>query len=279
MGRRVESKPARGAAGTKGLRVRLLGPLAISRDGRELPLPPSRKVRALFCYLALAPRPVPRSQLCELLWDGPDDPRGELRWCLSKIRGLIDTAERKRIVTDEDAVGLDLSDMFVDAIAVADSVQRGIDALGVDRQLELARLFDGDFADGLEIDRPPGFTGWLTAQRRRFRGCHVALLEQLSRGVDDDSAFGHLETWLQLAPFDRRVHELLLGALARRGRIAEGEEHLAATVRLFEAEGLDSGPVRAAWRAARAQAAADPAADSNNGARIDARRRWRCARA
>ena len=43
----------------------------------------------------------------------------------------------------------------------------------------------------------------------------------------------------QLAPFDRRVHEILLNALARRGRIREGEEHLAATARLFEAEGLD----------------------------------------
>ena len=43
----------------------------------------------------------------------------------------------------------------------------------------------------------------------------------------------------QLAPFDQRVHEVLLNALARRGRIREGEEHLAATARLFEAEGLD----------------------------------------
>src|SRR5205814_234867 len=38
------------------------------------------------------------------------------------------------------------------------------------------------------------------------------------------------------------------------GRMREGEEHLAATVRHFEAEGLDSTPIREAWRAARAQA-------------------------
>ena len=55
----------------------------------------------------------------------------------------------------------------------------------------------------------------------------------------------------ELAPFDRRVHELLLNALARRGRIREGEEHLAATARLFEAEGLDCAPIRDAWRAAQ----------------------------
>ena len=47
-------------------------------------------------------------------------------------------------------------------------------------------------------------------------------------------------------------------ALARRGRIREGEEHLAATARLFEAEGLDCAPIRDAWRSARAQGDSPP---------------------
>jgi DNA-binding SARP family transcriptional activator len=257
--KRVESKRAKMAAGEKGLRVRLLGPLAISRDGIALKLPSSRKARALLAYLALAPRAVSRSQLCELLWDGPDDPRGELRWCLSKLRLLVDTPGRQRIETEGDSIRLDLADAFVDTTEIARAVQQGIATLPIERQRSLAALFAGDVADGLELDRSPGFTGWLTAHRRRFRGCHTALLEQLVVGVggggDDDEAFACLEAWLLLAPFDRRVHEMMLQALARRGRIREGEEHLAATARLFEAEGLDVGPLRAAWRAARAQAA------------------------
>src|SRR5262249_38068214 len=59
---------------------------------------------------------------------------------------------------------------------------------------------------------------------------------------------------LQLAPFDQRVHEKLLTTLARRGLIREGEEHLAATAQIFEAEALDVAPLRNAWRAARAHA-------------------------
>ncbi len=58
-------------------------------------LPPSRKLRALLAYLALAREPVSRSQLCELLWDAPSDPRGELRWCLSKLRRLLDSPGRQ----------------------------------------------------------------------------------------------------------------------------------------------------------------------------------------
>ena len=73
------------------LTFRLLGPLELSRGGDVVKLPASRKVRALLGYLVLASRPVARTQVCELLWDIPNDPRGELRWCLSKIRGLLDT--------------------------------------------------------------------------------------------------------------------------------------------------------------------------------------------
>jgi DNA-binding SARP family transcriptional activator/Tfp pilus assembly protein PilF len=230
----------------------------VRRDGRALALPASRKVRALFAYLALAPLATSRSQLCELLWDVPNDPRGELRWCLSKLRSILDAPGRRRVHTDGDTIRLDLADCFVDAIEVTRATAQGVEALPADRQRELIRLFEGDFLEGLEIARSPAFNGWLTAQRRRLRGSHAALLEHLAHGAPDDAAFEYLEKWLELAPFDRRVHEMLLAALARRGRIREGEEHLATTARLFEADGLDSAPLREAWRSAR-QATGTPA--------------------
>jgi DNA-binding SARP family transcriptional activator len=243
------------SGGGRSIQVRLLGPLTIARGGRTLPLPASRKVRALVAYLALAPLPVARSQLCELLWDVPNDPRGELRWCLSKVRSLVDEPRRRRVLTREDTVHLDLTDGFVDVLEVARAATEGIATLAPARQRALVGLFNGDVLEGLDIDHRLGFSGWLTAQRRRFRACHAALLEHLVAGVPDDEAFGHLEQWLQLAPFDPRVHEILLGALARRGRIRDGEEHLATTTRLFEAEGLDSAPLHAAWQSVRAHGA------------------------
>src|SRR5262245_59181069 len=98
----VESgRPGSGAA----LHVRLLGPMTISRAGVALALPTSRKVRALIAYLSLAPRAVARTQLCELLWDVPNDPRGELRWCLSKVRSIVDEAGRQRVDTPADTIG------------------------------------------------------------------------------------------------------------------------------------------------------------------------------
>jgi len=232
--------------------VRLLGRLTVARAGEEVTLPASRKVRALLAYLALAPGPVARSPLCELLWDIPSDPRGELRWCLSKIRGVFDDAGRTRVQTRDDGVRLDLSDCFVDALEVLLAANEKIESLGLDRLRTLSGLFAGDLLEGLEIDRAPLFNGWLVAQRRRMRGCHAAILEHIVRRVPDEEALAPLERWLALAPFDVRVHETLLQTLARTGRIREGEEHLAAALKLFEGEGLDGGPLHHAWRATRA---------------------------
>src|SRR5262245_9549245 len=119
------------------LQMRMLGPMSVSNDRGALPLPASRKVRALLAYLALAPRPVSRRQLCELLWDAPSDPRGELRWCLSKLRGSLGAA---RLISDGDAVRLDLSDCFADVPEVERAAKRGFEAIAPDRARALLAM-------------------------------------------------------------------------------------------------------------------------------------------
>lgn len=249
------------SCGETPLRLRLLGPLTVLRDGDAVALPGSRKLRALLAYLALAPHAVPRSQLCELLWELPNDPRGELRWCLSKLRSVVDTAARRRVETEGDAVALDLADCFVDATEIGRAAQHGMQ---LPQLRALSDLCGGEFLEGFEIDRNAGFNAWLTSQRRQFRSRHIALLELLAARETGDDVFPHLEKWLELAPFDLRVHENLLRAFARTARIRDGDEHLASTERLFESEGLDCKPIRDAWRAMKGhnrEAGSGPAAD------------------
>lgn len=233
------------------LRLRLLGPLAVTAGGVPLELPASRKVRALLGFLTLASRPVTRTHLCELLWEVPADPRGELRWCLSKIRRIVDRPDRRRLDAGAEAVRLDLAGCAVDALDVARAAAEGLSALATEELRTLAALFAGDLLDGLDIDHSPAFTAWLLAQRRRFREHRISLLEHLVTRLGDEGVFRPLETWIQVAPFDTRPHQALLAALARHGRIREAEEHLAAVAGLFDAEGLDSAPLRDAWRRAR----------------------------
>lgn len=241
------------AGGPAGLRLQLLGPMAVFSGAAAVPLPRSRKVRALVAYLALAPRAVTRHHLSELLWDTPNDPRGELRWCLSKARKVLDLPGQARIVSDGDAIRLDLTGASVDVLALDAAVRTGIPTLGAPALQGLSALFQGDFLEGLDIPNSAPCSAWLTGQRRRLRALHAVVLEHLCAALPaaSDEAAALLSKWVQVAPFDRRAHEHLVQTLARRGQLREGEEHLQAAVRLFESEGQDAASIVHAWRTAK----------------------------
>jgi DNA-binding SARP family transcriptional activator/TolB-like protein len=236
-----------------GLRLQLLGPLVLSRGGSPVVLPASRKVRALLAYLAMAGRAVSRHHLCELLWDLPNDPRGELRWCLSKLRGVLDEGEQARVLADGESLRLDLAGVPVDALQLGQALQGGVATLAPDALRAWAGSFRGEFLEGLDIPRSAAYTAWLTAQRRRHRAAHAAVLERLALSLPPsaDEAVPAFEAWLRLAPFDGRAHEGLLNALAATGRLREGDEHLAVVARQYEAEAQDWGAIGHAWRVAK----------------------------
>jgi len=236
-----------------GLELRMLGPLAVSEYGRPVDLPGSRKVRALLAYLALSPCATPRSRLCELLLDSATDSRSELRWYLCKLRGIVGA---NRVRRNDDAVRIDIGNGFVDALEIQRAAAKGFATLAPERARALLELFNGDFLEGLEIDRCPGFAGWRLAQQRRFREWQVALLHRLVESAPATEILELVEKWLELAPYDVDAHEHLLRALVRRGRIREGKEHLAVSLRLFGAHGLDGAPLGRAWRTATAEVAA-----------------------
>src|SRR5438270_878183 len=91
------------------LSVRLLGELAVVADGAPRVLPASKKTRALLGYLVATRVPHTRQRLCDLLWDGPDDPRAALRWSLTKLRPVVDAAGIVRLNADRERVGFDMN--------------------------------------------------------------------------------------------------------------------------------------------------------------------------
>jgi DNA-binding SARP family transcriptional activator len=249
------------------LRVQLLGPFSIRRDDAPVPLPRSRKVRAVIAFLALGGA-YSRSRLCSLLWDVPNDPRGELRWCLSKLRALLDDPERRRVqTTGHGPVSLDLSDVLVDAIEIERVFKSGASQATTERLSEVCDLFGGDLLEGVEIDGNPEFAGWLIAQRQRYREMNLALLRELvSRPLRaNEELFRRLDQWLVLAPFDLEGHTAMLDGLVGCGRLRDAEQRVAASIRAFEQEGLDWSPLRALL-AERRSAAGMARADASSAA-------------
>ncbi len=251
----VESAPSRLDGDRQRLSVRLLGPLEIVRDGVPVALAGSAPA-ACRCLPIWRWRRTPWGAAgCANCWMLPNDPRGELRWCLSKLRAALGTPAGAVAAT----MALRRAQLTVRRRRAAPAASPPGDrhahagaAAGA-----FAGHFAGDLLDGLELERSPLFDSWLTAQRRRFHTCHAAVLEQLvaSLPADGNEAVAHLDTWVELAPFDGRAHAALLASLARRGEIGAAEQHLASAERLFQSEDLDFAPLRAAWRAIRDQRA------------------------
>jgi TolB-like protein len=260
----VESQDRALVTAGSALSIQMMGRLRVMRDGHSIDLPASRKMRALLAYLALSDHPVGRSRLCEMMGDLPSDPRGELRWYLSKLRSVLG----HRVIATGDMVSLDLETAEVDAIEIYRAVRKGLDTLETDLLRDLLSLFVGDFLEGLDLNRSPQLDHWLTTLRRHFRSCHAAVLAQLSERLpaDDPERRRLCEVWVTVAPFDLRAQAALLAALPQ----AEAERHLAAAVRLFEAEGMDPAPLRLAWRGLRTAPATVEAVGRASGSAIEA---------
>jgi pimeloyl-ACP methyl ester carboxylesterase len=154
------------------IRISLLGDMRVERDGRQVPLPASKKTRALFAYLLLSDRPRRREALCELFWEIPDDPRASLRWSLSKIRKILEPdghwlkADRERVQLDVPPGVVDLHDLAREDVDPAHLAEAALDAPLAG--LDLPRL--GDYAMWLAAERA-------IADRNRARVLRSAALD------------------------------------------------------------------------------------------------------
>jgi pimeloyl-ACP methyl ester carboxylesterase len=156
------------------INVRLLGEFMLLREGAPLPLPASRKTRALLAYLLIVRKPVRRDRLCELFFDVPDDPRAALRWSLSKIRLLLGPdagllqADRERVEIDSDSFTLDIDRL--DAKAALEAPLPGLDLPGLDEySMWLATERSAiDRARARTLDEASRRADWPEADRQQF---------------------------------------------------------------------------------------------------------------
>jgi DNA-binding SARP family transcriptional activator len=262
-------------------RLLLLGPLQVIRNGAQLPEPRSRKVRALLAYLVMAPRPVTREKLCELFWDVADDPRSELRWCLSKLRPLVDGPTTRRLIADRKQVWIDTTSLDIDAFSAVRNTQKALTGGSPGDLRALLALFRGDFLEGLSVDRAPSFENWLAGQQHRFRQLYQQLLEKLSAVLPpaSEDRIEVLRQRIEAAPFDEAAHVELVRALFRRALHAEAERQIDASITRFDAEGIDPTSLKSAFAAAQRSVSKPAGASFVDVVHLDAQSDQRAARA
>ncbi|MEL6102622.1 MAG: alpha/beta hydrolase, partial [Pseudomonadota bacterium] len=195
------------------LEISLLGELRVVRNGTEVPLPASRKARALLAFLAETGRPHRRERLCELLWDLPDDPKAALRWSLSKLRKVVDIPERPRIVADRERVALNADGIYVDIHSAQARLREQGEELSVVELEGLAQRLDAVLLDGLDGVGDTAFQSWLSAVREDAQTARARVLGMLA--THDDVTSVEAAKWL-VAGKARQPHEVFIQALAVR---------------------------------------------------------------
>lgn len=217
--------------------IELLGRTSVRAGDLALPLPTSRKTRALLGYLVLTETAQRRDRLCELLWEVPDDPRGALRWSLSKLRPIINFDGRERLGTDQGSVFMLLDDVDVDV----HRINRCLKEDGAPEALRTAwqaatelLLIDCELAD------QPNFNAWVTLERQKVTNMRVALAKRLTLcdQVDPDEAILWADRWLDDRPLDAEAAQAAVACRHRTGRIEEAVQRAAELEVAFRKAGM-----------------------------------------
>ena len=227
------------------VRVRLLGHPRFD-DGAGQPRQPPRgqKSWALLGRVALADRPMTRSELAGELFGEADDPLGALRWCLADLRR---SCQDPRLLRG-DPVTLTGGLLWLDVLAMWDGSLPAAD-------------IGGEFLAGVEPRNCPAFDMWLMLARGR---CAARSMEELRRAAlrlltagDAEAAAGLAGRAAALDPLDESAQELFLRALMAAGHPARAAVHLAACETTFAREGITASQ---ALRAAALTPRSTPAA-------------------
>lgn len=223
------------------LQIQVLGELAVTRDGERIALPASRKTRALLAYLALTGRPHRRDRLCELFWEVPDDPRGALRWSLSKLRPIAND-EVERIVADRERVAFVATDAECDLGRIAGRLE--LPVLPREELAALAAALSEPLLDGIDLPDQQLFQRWLEAEREEARQLAARVEQRLAEHPDTPvaQALEHSRRWLELDPFSPAAATRLLGDLRRLDHSSEAAQLEAELERRFRHAGITWSP-------------------------------------
>jgi DNA-binding SARP family transcriptional activator len=202
------------------LRLRLLGTLEVSVDGRTVAAPDGRPARALLAWLSLHPGAHSRDAVAEALWPGGlrKAQRDSLKTALAKLRRALPAhAVARCFVIGRTQLGIREEMVSTDVVEMSTALEAG------DREaaLELAR---GDLLPELEMD-------WLDD----LRAAHHLQETSLLAGLAEDAArVGDRPRAVELArrrsrcdPLDEEaamvLMELLLGERKERTALEEYE--------------------------------------------------------
>ncbi|UVK49442.1 AAA family ATPase (plasmid) [Mesorhizobium sp. AR07] len=209
------------------LSIRLLGEIRVQQTGAAIPLPASKRTRALLGYLVATAAPHSRQALCDLLWDGPDDPRASLRWSLTKLRPQLNEDGFDHLTADREHVTFVSGDAQIDVQILGRLLRGDPQAAGLDDLEKAAALLQGEFLDGLDLPSCYRFHHWCLAERERWDALRRQVLSILVERLADnpERALPYVRAMVAADPLSENSHSRLVKLLATLGRRKDADAH------------------------------------------------------
>jgi DNA-binding SARP family transcriptional activator len=253
------------------IRLQILGPVRLWRDGAELHPGPRQQVFLLAVLLARAGQPVSRAELIDLLWEqaAPVSALNVIHKYIGSLRRLLEPGlstrdEGSYLQRRGDSYLFDSGHSELDLVAFRRLAEtaRGAAAdkdaeAALDRFVDALALWRGPAGDGLQP--VPTFT---TLNGEFYDACLTASELALRRG-QPERVLPALRLATSMAPLDEAVHAALILGLAAAGHRAEAlAVFRTIRTRLAEELGIDPGPaLRTAQRRALTQTLPTAATD------------------
>jgi len=213
---------------TEPVRVRLLGPPTIQRNGQASSVE-TRKALALLAFLAVERRSHGRASLIALLWPDAGETKGRavLRrtlHALTKVlpEGILRT-EQDRVALGEDPC------LWIDIDQVRTTHARCVETPGRCHECPsplraAVDLCSEDFLAGFTLKDSVAFDDWQFFQAeafRRVRGCALErLIGCLSAAQDWEAAIEYASRWLAAETLDEAPHLALMRLYALAWRLS-----------------------------------------------------------
>lgn len=245
-----------------GVRLQILGPLRVWRDGVELDVGPLQRARLLAILLARAGRPTSTGELIAAIW-GPTPPRSALNTIhryIGALRRLLEPATPARgagaflqrrgdayvCVAGRDTLDLAAFRELVQEAGIAHAGGGEADAL--DTLVRALALWAGPAGAG--VDEGSSAASIFTPLNAEFgQACVAAARLALALG-QPERVLTPLRLAASIEPFHEQLHAHLISALGAAGQPSAAiEVYLAMRTRLVDELGLEPGAaLRAAHR-------------------------------
>ena len=224
------------------IKFKVLGEFTLYQQGEAVSLPKSKRTRALLAYLAITDRPHRRERLCEVFWDLPEDPRGSLRWSLSKIRPYVNAPDYERLEADRERVTLLTSDIQIDISEIKENLEAN--ELSVEQLFTFLKQLEEPLLDGIDLPNQDTFQQWLISERLETERLSLRVLMLLSQHPDltPGEQLHWMKQTLERSPYDTQIATRLLKQLDLLGHSSERENLSAELVDRFQNAGLEWNP-------------------------------------